>query len=528
MKKLLTKLTLGFITFLVIFLSFAPNLALAQNANWWELDFATFADKISTDTNTGGSPANEIFGERYTYAQVSWIISSLISIIGGPVADCAASAGSQEEIAACLTVVLTGDGGVGPVLALAAGVDGLQNTKAVSGIDYVALKLQDLNLVSEANAQGFGFSNSLEPIQRLWSVARNAAYALSTLVILILAFMIMFRTKLNPQTSITIQSALPKLIIALIFITFSYAIAGFLVDLAFVVQGIIATLVSTGKIVGDAPFDVFQQMNDGVGNVLAYGIVFILDSLDGGVLANAINLGFLNAVKFMLGPIDTILALVILLLLLIGLARIFWLLILTYAKFIFLVIASPFVGLASVISSVGISGWIKSIVAQLSVFVSISVLILFAHIFYYGFGNNIGDSIITSVVQATGVQLDPFGADVVPDLAGDGSGVFPSGFSFGDNLRGLGFFLSLVVMLSVPKLASSVRDQIQMGKATWGHGLGEAMAPINKVGTAGLGFGSAMEKGMWQTANAPGMTPTNPQRTAHTVMEIMRSLGKVR
>jgi len=54
--------------------------------------------------------------------------------------------------------------------------------------------------------------------------------------------MIMFRIKINPQTAITIQLALPKLIITLLLITFSYAIAGFMIDIFYLIWGIITNL----------------------------------------------------------------------------------------------------------------------------------------------------------------------------------------------------------------------------------------------------------------------------------------------
>ena len=43
---------------------------------------------------------------------------------------------------------------------------------------------------------------------------------------------------MSPQTIVTIQSALPKIVVTLILVTFSYAIAGFMVDLVYVVMGL--------------------------------------------------------------------------------------------------------------------------------------------------------------------------------------------------------------------------------------------------------------------------------------------------
>jgi len=72
-----------------------------------------------------------------------------------------------------------------------------------------------------------------------------------------MAFMIMFRVRISPQTVITVQSALPKIIFTLILITFSYAIAGFLIDLMYVVIGIFSFIVTQGGIFDGSATDLF-------------------------------------------------------------------------------------------------------------------------------------------------------------------------------------------------------------------------------------------------------------------------------
>src|SRR3990167_11023854 len=118
-----------------------------------------------------------------------------------------------------------------------------------SGVEYIASKLHDMGIVPEAYAQGEGFGfATLKPIESLWAASRNAAYALMTVAIVILAFLVMFRAKISPQASVTIQSAIPRVIVGLLLITFSFAIAGFVIDLAYVVIGIISALVAASPI----------------------------------------------------------------------------------------------------------------------------------------------------------------------------------------------------------------------------------------------------------------------------------------
>lgn len=103
-----------------------------------------------------------------------------------------------------------------------------------SSVDYLADINQRLKLVPSAYAQddSSGYQG-LDGIMSLWKGFRNLAYAVYVLIFVIIGFMIMFRTKLNPQTAVTLQLALPKLIITLLLITFSYAIAGLIIDLTY-------------------------------------------------------------------------------------------------------------------------------------------------------------------------------------------------------------------------------------------------------------------------------------------------------
>jgi hypothetical protein len=74
----------------------------------------------------------------------------------------------------------------------------------------------------------------IHPVLQLWQAVRNLAYLAFILVFLAVGFMIMFRSKINPQTVISVQAALPSLVVGLILITFSYFIAALIVDLSFV------------------------------------------------------------------------------------------------------------------------------------------------------------------------------------------------------------------------------------------------------------------------------------------------------
>ncbi len=79
---------------------------------------------------------------------------------------------------------------------------------------------------------GIGFKR-LSPLLPLWSTFRNIVYMLLVLVFAIVGVAIMLRVKIDPRTVMTIQNQIPKLIIGILLVTFSYAIAGFLIDMMY-------------------------------------------------------------------------------------------------------------------------------------------------------------------------------------------------------------------------------------------------------------------------------------------------------
>lgn len=102
-------------------------------------------------------------------------------------------------------------------------------------------------------AQGVGFSG-LAPLLPIWKAFRNIAYLLMALVMIVLGFMIMFRKKIDPKTVVTAQNAIPRVVIALILITFSYAIVGLAIDAMYIVLYFaIALFKSTGYLPAPDP-----------------------------------------------------------------------------------------------------------------------------------------------------------------------------------------------------------------------------------------------------------------------------------
>jgi len=64
----------------------------------------------------------------------------------------------------------------------------------------------------------------LSTVYNYWEVARNFSYAFMAIVMMIIGILIITQKKVDAKTAVTVQQALPQVIIALFLITFSYPI----------------------------------------------------------------------------------------------------------------------------------------------------------------------------------------------------------------------------------------------------------------------------------------------------------------
>lgn len=154
-----------------------------------------------------------------------------------------------------------------------------------SGIAWVQDSMQNVGLVPHTYAAGIGFY-SLSAFQKIWQIFRNITFFLMALAIVAVGFLIMFRVKLDSQTVISIENSLPRIVITLLLITFSYAIAGFMVDLMYVVIMIAINI---------------------FGNVGTTGIQSVtVDSLKNVYLTNQVSIfnAFIGTTKYMDAYVD--------------------------------------------------------------------------------------------------------------------------------------------------------------------------------------------------------------------------------
>lgn len=86
----------------------------------------------------------------------------------------------------------------------------------------------------------------LSPVYNLWRATSNAVYIFYILIIVAIAFLIVFRAQLDGQNAINLYQAIPSLVISLILVYFSYPLSAVFIDLVTVGSGVVyGTLIGT-------------------------------------------------------------------------------------------------------------------------------------------------------------------------------------------------------------------------------------------------------------------------------------------
>ncbi|MCX6726872.1 MAG: hypothetical protein NTY75_03595 [Candidatus Shapirobacteria bacterium] len=275
-------------------------------------------------------------------------------------------------------------------------------TPPASGIQYVA-QTWDNFLGKPAYAQtNTGFAG-LQPILPIWRGFRNVVYILASLVFIIIGIMIMLRVKISPQAVITVQNAIPQLITALVLVTFSYAIAGLLIDLMNFVQGAMLSILFTanGKaltadllspnLLSRSDYSTLNNLNlittltTATKNIPLYAVTAI-GAIIGGVLgffAFAVPVVGELSILGGIGLGAALFTLVVAILLFINILKFFFGLIKVYINVILKIVLAPLeIGLGVFPGSkANFSSWLLELVGNLAVFpVSIFFIVLINYI----------------------------------------------------------------------------------------------------------------------------------------------------
>ncbi|MBI4097024.1 MAG: hypothetical protein HY428_01245 [Candidatus Levybacteria bacterium] len=405
---------------------------------------------------------------------------------------------------------------------------GMTYTKPFGASEYVSHLASNFGIVRSAIAQepinetsqGEGFSR-FKYLFSLFVMTRNVAYMLLVIFFVIIGLAIMLRVKIDPRTVMTIQNQLPKIVVGILLITFSYAIAGAMVDLMWV-----GTYFSVNTLTekdtacalrangtekpGDQTFgeavtnslldnplsfvnNIFGDTTgcagsfDGISG-LAWGVGTTIGDILGRSLMDAIglgapdgecNFGFLGIggdvgacfqrgiFGFLKYAIGLVAFLILFISLLISLIKIWFLLIKAYIQVILDVIIAPLWIVMGLIpgSSLGFGSWFRHLMAHLLVFPAAAIMFIFARIL------------------AISIANDPTGNTFIPPLVGNPN--------IADNMS---MIIAVGFIFITPDMLNILRDAIKS-------------APVSKYGgnisrrAAGGAGGGAL-----QTAGQMGLT----------------------
>lgn len=401
-------------------------------------------------------------------------------------------------------------------------------TPPASGIEYIA-QVKDSFLGKPAYAQGVGF-NGLQFLLPIWRGFRNAVYVLASIIFIAVGIMIMLRVKISPQAVVTVQSAIPQLITTLILVTFSYAIAGLVIDICNFVQALVVALLFSVKgvplteslfpgwwgsgfpVVSDVingissiftgnNFDFASLSNPNLTNLqmLTYRAVpgwlslvmlggllgsivagFFLGGLGNiagagvGTVADMVGRGLGGGIGGLLGGI--LVPIILCIIVAIWLIKLYFGLLKNYVTIIFKIVLAPLeiaIG-AFPNSKMGFTSWILDVTANMAVFPVVGIFLVLL--------NMIVDAVSVSNVGSTG---GVFSSSVwAPSLLSAG-GISPSIIGAAIGLAGLAL---------VSKLPEMVPQFIFMIKPSpWGQAIGQGLGDIGKP--AKFGGQMALEKG---------------------------------
>lgn len=368
--------------------------------------------------------------------------------------------------------------GTGALAASGRMVASLYAVPPVSGVNYMAEKFQKFNPVQPVYAQdsGIGF-DTLKPVEKVWTAFRNMSYVAFTIVFVIIGFMIMLRSKISPQAVATVQDSLPRIVVALILVTFSYAIAGLMIDIMFLLLNVVINLLDGAGLISRANTNfVFNQSIFGLGFSLMKPVFSVVFESMVGIIEKLVKMDILNKILgFFGGGLAGIVAGIALFYVMF---RVFFMLLMAYVSIVLLTIFAPFILLFQALpGNNGAKEWFKQIAANIAVFPTVALMFIMAGVL-------------------SGVS----------ELGGNGTSGFTSGqvghfplLSSGLDPNDIGKLIALGFVFMTPAAAKLVKDRFGVKEGAMGAGMGAAMGALG----AGAGVGAGVGKYAWGGEHSP-------------------------
>lgn len=360
---------------------------------------------------------------------------------------------------------------------------------------YVADVLNTAGVATPVYAQGVGFA-ALDPILGLWKVFRNVAYFFFIVVFIILGFMIMFQQRLGSKAAITAQQAIPTVIVSLLLVTFSYAIAGFVIDLMYLFMFLIVGLfkgIQASFSAGNLKDPISFTILDLIGFLFSSSWSWQANGLNTDIVSSLLNAAgaqsqALKSIVSVVGGMT--LTLVITLAVLIGTIRLFFELLKSYVVVILSIVTSPLVLMMGAFPGKDVFWpWLKGIIGNLMAFPTVLLLL----IIYIEF---------TTGTIAGAVGSSTQGGFMPPFLFGSGAG----------NVNMIGPILGLAMILAMPEIVKEVKKICGAGDGGFGAFIAKSGWSGLKSGWTGkadgvrlpMGVGGAMSQAAWSPVRGVG------------------------
>jgi hypothetical protein len=314
----------------------------------------------------------------------------------------------------------------------------------------------------------------MTPVLPMWKAFRNLAYTVYIIMFVVIGIMIMFRTKVGGQTIVTIQSAIPNLLITLILITFSYAIVGFMIDLMYFLIYFIVFLTATSGLVDDPNKLITRLMSYSAWSVIFEGRNSIISavSLAIGESMSGLGTGALEVLGT-LGSWVGIMYLIVAVSFAIAMLKLMFALVKSYVMLIVQTVTAPVqIMMNAMPGSKAFGDWLKKTASYLIPFPVAGAMFIFAAIF-------IGDP-SKAVLIEWGGDTNPFGInsnhpfykDYYTGTLGDDKGTIwlPPFTLTGsvdivgpDIMRLIGFF----IILMTPAAVKMAQDWLQVKESPY-------------------------------------------------------------
>lgn len=432
----------------------AQALALDAISNWFKTTFTNQSTVSNVNAGLSGNRALETHGQAVWSNLQSNIVISGVGMAAIP-DDGSMSSSERKELEKVIGYGVLGDINKGIVA---------MYTPPASSQTYVADLMKSANIIPSAQAQGLGFS-ALDPILETWKAFRNLAYLFFVVAFLAIGFMIMFRTKVG-QAAITAQQAIPNVIVAMLAVTFSYAIAGFMIDLMYVVMYMLAGFFTEGP-------EIVTRNMFGLVGLMFRGTTGSTQNAIEQFMEDALNIGLVGeAIAWMSSLLGTV---IIGIAILFATFKVFFELVKTYVAVLIQIIFAPIILMFGALPGKNVFGkWIKDLVGNLILWPVVLLCVLVQRML---------TAPIRSL-QGTGQSLDSaFGGGFMPPfLVGQGQAeIVP-------------VILGIGVLLVIPEIMQQVKKAMGVDGGIFTQLAGDAMKRIRSA-EVGVPVATALGKG---------------------------------